>query len=91
MEVTYDFSSAVIKSEPIDDYPDYPALNDLDLEPPEAIFHADFKIEPIDETIDDKPVIPDEPTNLVELEFMNPLLPISGTLIGILSIHCTRT
>ena len=80
MDLTFDFNSAPIKTELVDDYPEYETLAELGLLPkPEAIFHADVKIEPIDEDADATAttpvtVVPDEPTT-IEINFMNPMEP----------------
>jgi len=79
MEVTFDFNSAPIKTEPVDDYPQYETLAELGLLPkPDVIFHADIKTEPVDEDCPDAsatPPVPDEPQHLIEINFMNPMEP----------------
>ena len=82
MDVTYDFGSAVIKTEPIDDYPNYQSLSELGLlnDRPEVIFHAEIKTEPAndEEMVAQEvlvPYVPDEPTHLIDIDFMNPLTP----------------
>ena len=78
METTYDFTVALIKSEPTDDYPKYPVSDPLCTLPerPAAIFHDDVKIEPVDnsEVLEPEPV-PDEPIHFPQVNFANPLLP----------------
>lgn len=66
METTYDFTVALIKSEPKDDYPKFPVADPLCTLPerPPVIFHDDIKIEPVDNQSDD-PEVP-EPTDQSE-------------------------
>ena len=78
MDLTFGFNYAPIKTEPVDDYPQYETLAELGLlSKPDAIFHADIKMEPVDEEPVPAPptIVPDEPTHLIDINFMNPMEP----------------